>query len=756
MPFRFTTRLDGHANLGQVKAALANYNLFADAASSDIKAAGDFILRIDDCVAATPIIDDKSYVEPLELIGIEFSKHSTVSSRMPDLLAIVTKMIKNGDAYIDEKASLDENVNRWKVLLNGTESKTKAAAASAAVVSARIPLTEKEMGQVNTTLFTLSTNTPGAPIPHSNFYNPVLDLLDGVENVAVPHDYYSREKLYFWLQKKTIDLLYTQTVKEMMTVVGQVESKSKTSDSIVSNEQALFDLLAFKAAQNHIESKIDSFFILTKLSDAKVMEELKKGHTKKPLMNLLYHYNRGLLSTEKSLWLGVDAVSPFASTGSIFVSAPAPPSSSKRTKITYFSRLLLQGMPTTKKVDQWCMKNTVFPLTSRASRSHHTLTTIDSLLNRGILPSVLEEVLDKHVKTNSDKFIRWSVLWNINALHIERIVSGNGTIQHDSVSDDYVCRTGGKSRIPVLNTTETSEAPAMSVPITILAGGKWNTMIRSFTAIIGGNHPTDEEEPDTPCLTNSVTGVKALTDDDAKVNPIIPGYWTTESAPVKLEVKSLHKKSEFYYVDSDELTNALTKQTIVKDDPMIVKVERDEKGQAQALISGMYVKISAADLADAKIGDDRLKCVLSAPVSEAKSDTTLTAPEKVSKDVRQTKAIRKFLKRRAKPLSTVSVEMAIPLTLYNYTPTFMVDSVTNKQALNDCVNLSTCVTASGFGEQEMKNIHVGDIFKIDGQGYFRCLKEYDPEEHLSGMTLLFIPSKSDSSTGTFCGKLRPK
>ncbi|GAB1609594.1 bifunctional glutamate/proline--tRNA ligase-like [Argonauta hians] len=212
---RFPPEASGYLHIGHAKAALLNqyYQTMFE---------GRLIMRFDDTNPAKESeVFEKVILEDVKLLGIEYNLLSYTSDHFDALLDLCTKMIKSGDAYVDDtnpevmkqerderkesarrNQSVADNLKMWEEMKNGTEFGTTCC------VRAKIDMTSANGCMRDPTLYRckpephIRTGNKYKVYPTYDFACPIVDSVEGVTHALRTTEYHDRDDQYYWILKK--------------------------------------------------------------------------------------------------------------------------------------------------------------------------------------------------------------------------------------------------------------------------------------------------------------------------------------------------------------------------------------------------------------------------------------------------------------------------------------------------------------------------------------------------------------------------
>jgi glutamyl/glutaminyl-tRNA synthetase len=347
------------------------------------------------------------------------------------------------------------------------------------------------------------------------------------------------------------------------------------------------------------------------------------------------------------------------------------PTAMKPTAVSYFPRLSMQGMPLSNKSQKWVIDQ----MTIDVDWSSPMLATIGSLLRRGVVPETIRKLLIHYSRSKSEKMISWSTFWSSNISFIDqRFTHGLSKASTDE-KGSLVVR---EAKANLAELFSIIPLPPTGQHI-LLEEGK--LAIRTYSAVIGSNS------------TRGTFGV-----------PLLPTLGIEGSS------------DKFYLEMRDDLTKLFDRPDSPREaDSKDVAIPASATADRLIKLQSGTHKLESMTRAS---GIDHFVC---SPSIEAKGAKGAKAPKATEAEAAAGITnidIRRADKRSRKPLITVRVDKAIPLKLSNYLPTFKVDRVNGKISFSKALNPDRCIEADGMGDSSMAEIKVGDIFKIEGHGYF--------------------------------------
>ncbi len=448
----------------------------------------------------------------MRLMGVQFDSQSRVSERMAVLCSNATDLIKLGKATIDDRLSVEENVKMWT---DATHSVLYLGSFGREV---KLPLTLYLTTHLNSD-GKLDDNSDGKSDVESNTKSSDGESGDKELSDTESNDGESGDK-------ELSDTESNDGESGGEESGGEESGDKESSDKEV--KTAMVKVKLFTIADGKLIPEPEFFNPVLDFDRNIAHTQLPRDYQSRE-------------STYQAIQLGLHQA---AVRGSLY-SDSYDVSNWNATKIDYFTRLFLQGMPTTKKVDRWC-RTTLD--TDNARDDALYLATIPALLKRGILLDTLSALVGQHCASRTERCLTWNEVWCLNSRLIETHLQGNKPhlkvdVKRDSASsstetkvEDPKLASSVDSSSPTKVTEDNKAAPIIHLPggTNLLAGGKYNTMIRTYAAVIGDNWPLefDEQLVDfLPPLVDEITGAMKFDDgkDDsscsAEIKVTIPGYW---------------------------------------------------------------------------------------------------------------------------------------------------------------------------------------------------------------------------------------
>lgn len=214
---RFPPEPSGYLHIGHAKAAMLN-NYYARAFK------GKMIVRFDDTNPSKEKAEfEESIIQDLATLGIKPDVVSHTSDHFEKLQDMMEKVIKNGDAYIDDtpmeqmraerdagteskcrSQTVEENLELWKEVLKGSERGQQCC------VRGKIDMQEKNKCLRDPVFYRCKVDTPHhktgtkyKAYPTYDFACPCVDSLEGVTHALRTIEYKDRDAMYEWVTNKT-------------------------------------------------------------------------------------------------------------------------------------------------------------------------------------------------------------------------------------------------------------------------------------------------------------------------------------------------------------------------------------------------------------------------------------------------------------------------------------------------------------------------------------------------------------------------
>lgn len=208
---RFPPEASGYLHVGHAKAALLNQHY-------QQHFQGKLIMRFDD---TNPAKEKEEYedviLEDLKMLRVKYDHFSRTSDHFETILGYCEKLIKDGNAYVDDtdaetmKAereartesknrnnSVDKNLKLWEEMKKGTESGQKCA------VRAKMNMQSDNGCMRDPTIYRCkpethpSTGNNYKVYPTYDFACPIVDSIEGVTHSLRTTEYMDRDEQFFW------------------------------------------------------------------------------------------------------------------------------------------------------------------------------------------------------------------------------------------------------------------------------------------------------------------------------------------------------------------------------------------------------------------------------------------------------------------------------------------------------------------------------------------------------------------------------
>merc|ERR1719210_2567344 len=208
---RFPPEASGYLHVGHAKAALLNQH-YQQAFQ------GKLIMRFDD---TNPAKEKEEYeeviLEDLKMLRVKYDHFSRTSDHFETILNYAEKMIKDGNAYVDDtdaetmKAeretrteskhrnnSVDKNMKMWEEMKKGSEQGQKCA------LRAKMKMTSDNGCMRDPAIYRCkpephpATGTKYKVYPTYDFACPIVDSIEGVTHSLRTTEYMDRDEQFFW------------------------------------------------------------------------------------------------------------------------------------------------------------------------------------------------------------------------------------------------------------------------------------------------------------------------------------------------------------------------------------------------------------------------------------------------------------------------------------------------------------------------------------------------------------------------------
>ncbi|CAD7939631.1 unnamed protein product [Amoebophrya sp. A120] len=213
---RFPPEPSGYMHIGHAKAALLN-NAYARMYE------GKLIIRFDDTNPSKEKQEfEDTILEDSKSLGIVPDFVSHTSDYFPKLQELMEKLLKNGDAYVDDtpvekmrderdngvesacrKFSVEKNLELWKEMLAGT--KTGLTCCVRGKMNMKDPvkcLRDPVFYRCKTDVPHHRHGTKYKAYPTYDFACPIVDAIEGVSHSLRTIEYKDRDQMYYWVQQK--------------------------------------------------------------------------------------------------------------------------------------------------------------------------------------------------------------------------------------------------------------------------------------------------------------------------------------------------------------------------------------------------------------------------------------------------------------------------------------------------------------------------------------------------------------------------
>ena len=209
---RFPPEASGYLHVGHAKAAILN-QYFAKAYK------GRLIIRFDDTNPSKEKQEfEDAIIEDLALLGIQGDSLSHTSDYFEQLRDMAQRLIREDKAYADDtpqeqmraermdgiasqrrSASVDENLQRFEAMLQGTDEGRKwCLRAKMSVDNPNKAMRDPVIYRCNVDVPHQRTGTTWKAYPTYDFACPVVDSLEGVTHALRTNEYHDRNPQYEW------------------------------------------------------------------------------------------------------------------------------------------------------------------------------------------------------------------------------------------------------------------------------------------------------------------------------------------------------------------------------------------------------------------------------------------------------------------------------------------------------------------------------------------------------------------------------